>query len=85
MSTDSHDIEFSVVIACYYEEQSIDEFYERLSKTMNSVGRRYEIIFTNDGSTDGTWPKLQAIYEKDDNVTTILNFFLTRRYAFANR
>ena len=44
--------EFSVVIACYFEERSLAEFHERLSQTLESVHRSYEIIFTNDGSSD---------------------------------
>lgn len=75
MNQEPREIEFSVVIACYFEEQSIDEFHERLSKTMESTGRSYEIVFTNDGSTDGTWGKLQSIFEKDPKVSTIINFY----------
>lgn len=67
--------EFSAVIACYYEEKSIDEFYQRLSKTLASVDRTYEIIFTNDGSTDRTWDRLKSIYDNDPTVSTIINFY----------
>lgn len=69
------DIEFSVVISCYYEEKSICEFHQRLKETLEITGRSYEIIFVNDGSTDGTWEKLQEIYNKDERVYAIINLY----------
>ncbi len=69
------DIEFSVVISCYYEEKSIEEFHRRLRDTLEMTGRSYEIIFVNDGSTDGTWEKLKEIYQKDEKVFAIINLF----------
>lgn len=68
-------VDFSVLVSCYFEERSIDEFHARLSKTMQSLGRSYELIFVNDGSTDGTWERLKAIFERDRNVSAIVDFF----------
>ncbi|MGV7223497.1 MAG: glycosyltransferase family 2 protein [Nitrospinales bacterium] len=67
--------EFSVIITCYYEERSIEEFYTRLSKALESCGRSFEIVMVNDGSTDGTFKKLKDIYDRDLNVTTIIDLF----------
>lgn len=69
----SPDVEFSVLITCYYEENSIDEFYTRLSATMEKIGRPYEIIFVNDGSRDGTWKKIKTIFEKDCYVNAAVD------------
>ncbi len=68
-------VEFSVIICCYFEEKSIDEFYGSLSETLNSLGRTYEIVFVNDGSTDKTFEKLQAIYDSDENVGALVDLF----------
>lgn len=68
-------VEFSILISCYYEEQSIEEFYTRLSDTLKKIGRTYEIIFVNDGSTDMTFKKLKSIFDADPNVTAIIDFF----------
>jgi len=65
----------SVIITSYFEERSIDEFYGRLSKTLEGTGVSYEIIFVNDGSTDGTFDRLKAIYARDPHVTTIVDLF----------
>ena len=67
--------EFSVVITCYYEERSIDEFHGRLAAAMDSLGRSYEIVFVNDGSTDRTFEKLAHIFDKDPNVATVIDLF----------
>ena len=69
------DIEFSVCIACHYEEKSIEEFHRRLSATLKSLNRTYEIIFVNDGSHDGTWAKLKAIFADDPHVHAVLDLF----------
>ena len=57
----SPEVDFSVLISCYHEEHSIDEFHRRLSDTLQGMGRSYEIIFVNDGSTNKTFDKLKAI------------------------
>ncbi|MHC4258249.1 MAG: glycosyltransferase family 2 protein [Planctomycetota bacterium] len=69
------DIEFSVIITCYYEENSIEQFYRRLSDTLKSIDRSYEIIFINDGSTDKTFEKLKMIFDHDNSVSTVVNLF----------
>jgi glycosyltransferase involved in cell wall biosynthesis len=67
--------ELSALITCYYEEQSIDEFHARISKALDSLGRSYEIIFVNDGSTDGTFEKLCGIIERDRRVSAVIDLF----------
>lgn len=67
--------EFSVLITCYFEENSIDEFHAQLSDALETLGRSYEIIFVNDGSTDRTWEKLQGIIENDPHVYAALDLF----------
>jgi glycosyltransferase involved in cell wall biosynthesis len=73
--TSTSEPEFSVIITCYYEQKSIDEFHARLSAAMESLGRSYEIVFVNDGSTDATWERLQAIFRADPKVHAVLDLF----------
>jgi len=65
----------SIIITCYFEENSIDEFYNRLSGAARKLGVSYEIVFVNDGSTDKTFERLHSIYDKDPQVTTIVDLF----------
>lgn len=67
--------EFSALISCYFEENSIEEFHERLSAALASLGRSYEIILVNDGSTDGTWAKLKALFDRDPHIRVVMDFF----------
>ena len=64
-----------MIITCYYEEPSIDEFHARLTAAMEGTGRSFEIIFVNDGSTDGTFEKLKAIHARDPHVSTVADLF----------
>lgn len=67
--------ELSIVITCYFEEDSIDEFYTRLSAAAESLGRSYELILVNDGSTDSTYSKHLGFFEEDPNLTTVIDLF----------
>ena len=67
--------EFSVLITCYQEEHSIEEFYAKLSGALERFGRTYEIIFVNDGSTDRTFDKLKEIYHRDSHVRAVIDLF----------
>lgn len=61
----------SVVVPMYYEEEVVDECYQRLTKVMKDNNYNYELIFVNDGSKDGTLEKLLTIAEKDKKVKII--------------
>ncbi len=67
--------EFSMLVTCHFEERSIGEFHARLSAALESLGRSYEIIIVNDGSTDGTWDCVKTIFEKDPHVHAAMDFF----------
>lgn len=67
--------ELSFIVTCYFEEQSIEEFYTRLSRVARSLGRSFEIVMVNDGSTDGTFAKLEGFFEADDHVTTVIDLY----------
>ncbi len=68
-------VDFSILISCYFEEQSIEEFHRRLSATLESMGRSYEIIFVNDGCSDRTFELLRSIYDTDPHVTAIVDLY----------
>jgi len=56
-------IELSIVVPVYNEEQSIEELVRRMTGAAESITPDYEIIFVNDGSRDGSLLKLKAACE----------------------
>lgn len=73
----------SVVIPLYNEEENVEILNDRLSTTMKSIGD-YEIVYVDDGSSDGTLRLLEQIQAKDDNVVVLSlrrNFGQTAAFA----
>lgn len=64
-------IRYSVVVPVYNEEAVIAEAYKRLTRVMESLGERYEIIFVNDGSRDKTLELAKKICDEDKRVRLI--------------
>ena len=57
--------QYSVVIPVLNEEQTIPEMCARLARVIASTGGDWEVIYVNDGSSDGSWQtllKLRAQY-----------------------
>ena len=64
-------IEVSVVIPAKDEEESIPELCQWIARVMHAHGISYEIIFVDDGSTDGTWGKISGINEDNPRIKGI--------------
>lgn len=58
----------SVVIPVMNEEGNLHELYRQLSVSMDNVGRPWELILVDDGSTDGTWKLIESLRAADDRV-----------------
>jgi len=48
-------MDISVVIALLNEEESLPELTSWIEKVMKAHNFSYEIVFIDDGSTDGSW------------------------------
>lgn len=61
----------SAVVPMFNEEESLGELYGRLKAALEATGRSHEIIFVDDGSSDGTLAKALALSEKDPSITLV--------------
>jgi glycosyltransferase involved in cell wall biosynthesis len=60
----------SIVIPVYNEAESLDELVAPVDAATSSLGTSCEIVFVDDGSTDGSFRKLQAL-----DIRRPLHFF----------
>jgi undecaprenyl-phosphate 4-deoxy-4-formamido-L-arabinose transferase len=63
--------EVSVVVTLYEERATLEELHRRLTGALESSGRRYEVIYVDDGSTDGTFATLERIHDGDPRVRAV--------------
>ncbi|MGQ7367051.1 glycosyltransferase family 2 protein [Streptococcus suis] len=58
----------SVIVPCFNEEEAIPYFYEAMEKVREEMGEKFEYIFVNDGSKDGTLKVLRQLSGQDQAV-----------------
>ena len=64
----------SIITPCYNEEDNAEAMYLRVREIMAGLGRyKYEHIFIDNRSTDGTAAILKRLAAQDENVKVILN------------
>ncbi len=54
----------TVVVPAFNEENNIAYAAERIGRSLTDAGIRHEIVFVDDGSSDGTWERIQACSAK---------------------
>ena len=64
----------SVVIPVHNEQESLEELYQRLTNALDALNKPYEIILTNDGSTDRTSEILQQLYLRRPQQIRVIEF-----------
>ena len=66
--------QLSVVIPVYNEALNLPVLFARLYPVLDTLGRSYEVIFTNDGSGDNSFALLAAQHAARPDVTRVINF-----------
>lgn len=67
-------VELSVVIPVYNEEANLPALFARLYPVLDQLGRSYEVVFTNDGSSDRSGELLAAQHAARPQVTRVIEF-----------
>lgn len=78
MSTLPAAIQLSIVIPVFNEEPTLEELHRRLAAVLRSMGRSHEVIFVDDGSTDGTYVTLSLLAASDPALRIVK---LARNYG----
>jgi glycosyltransferase involved in cell wall biosynthesis len=71
-------VDISVVIPVYNEAEALPELYRALAATLDRLPQSAEIIFADDGSSDGSAAALDDLAESDPRVRVL---HLSRNYG----
>lgn len=69
--TDTH-IEVSVTVPVFNEHENVSILYRSIKDVLERTDQSYEIIFVDDGSSDGTRDILRELAQKDPHFKIIL-------------
>jgi glycosyltransferase involved in cell wall biosynthesis len=65
-------IGLSVIIPVFNEEEVLRKAYSRITQVMEACGEHYELLFVDDGSTDGTAAVVRELAQGDHRVKGII-------------
>jgi undecaprenyl-phosphate 4-deoxy-4-formamido-L-arabinose transferase len=71
-------IDLSVIVPILNEASTLEELAGRLLSTLHRIGKSYEVIFVDDGSTDDSAKLLKGLYELQPTIKVIR---LNRNYG----
>jgi polyisoprenyl-phosphate glycosyltransferase len=77
-ATDNARVSLSVVVPVYNEEAVLPDFHDRLAAVLDGIDADAEVIYVNDGSSDGTMARLTGMHGGDARVSVI---DLTRNFG----
>jgi glycosyltransferase involved in cell wall biosynthesis len=78
-TNESKDMNISVIIPLFNEEESLRELFEWIKRVMTEHNLTYEVIFVNDGSTDHSWQVIEQL--RDENPEVVRGIKFRRNYG----
>jgi dolichol-phosphate mannosyltransferase len=61
----------TVVVPVYNEERSIALLYDELDAALEPTRESWQVIYVDDGSTDGSFAALTRLHARNDNVSVV--------------
>lgn len=55
------DMDFSLVVPCFNEKENVGAFLQAATTCLDEAGLEYELVFVDDGSSDGTVAQLKHV------------------------
>jgi glycosyltransferase involved in cell wall biosynthesis len=71
ISVNMKTVEYSVVVPVMNEEENVEILFNRINDVLSQMGREYEIIFVDDGSSDRTFEILKAIHARHPQLKVV--------------
>ena len=65
------DLQISVVVPLFNEEESLPELTSWIDKVMDKEGFTYEVLLVDDGSTDNSWEVIRQLSAKNKRIKGI--------------
>lgn len=65
------EVEISVLVPVLDEAESVQELARRIADVLGRLGRSFEIVFVDDGSSDGTPRQVREAHERDPRVKLV--------------
>lgn len=75
---DKTNIDLSIVIPVYNEEDVLEELFKRLNRVLKSLSIKYEVIFVAGDCTDRSHELINGFHRKDNRYKYL---FLSRRFS----
>ena len=63
--------DLSIVVTLYNEAASLEELYRRTVAALATEPRSYELLFVDDGSTDGTFAAIERLAANDPHIRAV--------------
>ena len=61
----------SIVVTLFDEASTLEELHRRLTAALEPFGRGYEVLYVDDGSTDGSFAILERLHQTDPHVRAV--------------
>jgi glycosyltransferase involved in cell wall biosynthesis len=64
-------LDLSVVVPVYNEADNLEPLHAELTQALARAGRSYEVVYVDDGSTDGSFALLSELQNRDAHVVVV--------------